>query len=67
MVTYLAISVLNSGDVRLAKGALDEAEDERRFANTPGTEDDHSVIVALFRHAADDDVNVTYGTDGENY
>ena len=63
-LAYLAVSVLNGGYVRLAEGALDEAEDERRFADTASTEDDHSVVVALFRHAADDNVDVTYGTDG---
>jgi hypothetical protein len=48
----LAISVLDGWDVRLAEGALDESEDERRFADSSGTENDHPVVVTLFRHGS---------------
>lgn len=56
--TYLAVSVLYGGNIRLAEGALDEAEDERRFTDATGAKHHHPVVVALLRHAADDNVDI---------
>lgn len=48
--TYLAISVLDSGNIGFTEGALDESEDQRRFTDATGAKDDDSIVVALFRH-----------------
>lgn len=49
---YLTVCVFDSRDVRFAEGALNEAEYERGFANSAGTEHHHPIIVALFRHVS---------------
>lgn len=51
--SHLTIGVLDGGNVALAKGAFDEAQDERALADAAGAEDDHAVVVALLRHAGD--------------
>lgn len=49
---HLAVGVLHRWDVGVPEGALDEAQDQGAFANSPCPEHHHAIVVALLRHSA---------------
>lgn len=53
-MTYLTVKIFDSGYVRFAKGVLQEAEDKRRFANSPSAKYYHSILAVFVRHAIED-------------
>lgn len=55
---HLPVRVLDGRYVRFAERALDEPQHQRALAHAARSENNHPVIVALFRHA--DDVAVVY-------
>lgn len=58
--TYLPVSVLDSGYIRLTKGSFHETQHKGTLANTTRPEHHHAIIVALLRHpdiCRPDDVN----------
>jgi hypothetical protein len=54
MRIHLSVRILDSGDVRVSKGAMDEPEHQAGFADAACAEDNNPVIVALLGHCNTD-------------